>query len=420
MGPLSSAKATPRLERLKGYVHSARAQFIITLLGGVAVSCVEPDLGSSYPEWAGTQRLEEGVLVTANPASPAVGPTAVTIEEVWRGVGEDWEGPSHLAVANQNVYVLDPLARTVHVVAFDGSQLGAIGQPGEGPGEFLRPYAVAVCDKRIVVADGGKSSLEIFDGTGSFLKRVHVGRVSFSMEPLADCRFLMRTLLGDEDQWVVLDLEGQQVSLKLPNPRPLSARYYENCGGVTSAAGYLIRLSCVTPMFELLTMGDSVATIAKVISVDRPPVATPPAVLARLKNEMLSQVREVGYTADRATALVEELIDDFKQIRDIRKVVFGDSLGTFVMLQQTPPELETSDVEPTAVLHFFSTEGIYFAAIAVAERVVDYALSGSSLFALVEDSQTGLVTLARYRLQLDETAIRAVTRRIQQSTPYPR
>lgn len=419
MGVEFSMITPRRVGRLRAPVYSANARTVIALLGGLAASCAEPDHSSHGPEWAGAQQWEEGVLVTTNPNSPAAGPRAITIEEEWRDVGEDWEGPSRLAVTDHIVYVLDPLARTVHIVTYDGIENGKIGQSGEGPGELLRPHAVAVCDKRIVVADGGKSSLEIFDSTGSFLKRVHVGRVSFSMEPLEDCRFLMRTLLGDEDQWTVINLEGQQADLALPKPHLRSAKYFAGCEGVTSAAGHLVRFSCVAPVFELLTVGDSAARIAQVVLVDRPPVSTPPAVLALLRDSMLSQVREVGYTADRATALVDRLITNFEQIRDFRKIVYGDSLRTFVILQRTPPELEPRGSEPTSVFHFFAPEGVYLAAIAIPQYVVDFVLFGGNLFALVEAPQTGLVSLARYRIQLDETVIRAVTRRLQGGTQDP-
>lgn len=75
-----------------------------------------------------------------------------------------------------NLYILDRQASQVTVVDTEGSFVRTIGQPGEGPGEFRMPMAFTVMrNGRLVVADIGHRSYQLFDTDGEFERMVSMG-----------------------------------------------------------------------------------------------------------------------------------------------------------------------------------------------------------------------------------------------------
>lgn len=72
-----------------------------------------------------------------------------------------------------NLHVLDRQAGHVVVVSPEGGFLRRVGSPGEGPGEFRRPVAMAV-DRagEVTVFDGGHMALLVFGSDGGFLRQL--------------------------------------------------------------------------------------------------------------------------------------------------------------------------------------------------------------------------------------------------------
>jgi len=93
--------------------------------------------------------------------------------------GEEWEQFGNVRKvafdgAGQ-LYVFDDQAARIFVVGPDGEYRRSFGRPGEGPGEFRNPAALAVFrDGRTVVADTRHRAYHIFDANGDFERMVRM------------------------------------------------------------------------------------------------------------------------------------------------------------------------------------------------------------------------------------------------------
>lgn len=93
--------------------------------------------------------------------------------------GADWEQFGNVRTvafdgAGQ-LYVFDDQADRIFVVGPDGEYRRSFGRPGEGPGEFRDPAALAVFrDGRAVVADTRHRAYHIFDANGDFERMVRM------------------------------------------------------------------------------------------------------------------------------------------------------------------------------------------------------------------------------------------------------
>jgi len=80
------------------------------------------------------------------------------------GIAQVLEAPSG------NIYVLDMGGSSVSVFSYEGKLLHKIGREGQGPGEFNRPYGMAIQpDGNLLVADSDNQRYQIFDQDGNFI-----------------------------------------------------------------------------------------------------------------------------------------------------------------------------------------------------------------------------------------------------------
>ncbi|MYE15682.1 MAG: hypothetical protein F4Y07_04290 [Gemmatimonadetes bacterium] len=117
-----------------------------------------------------------------------------SFEEVYRVgslTGEDWEQFGEIAGlafdGTGNLYVLDPQAARVVLVAPDASRLRTIGREGDGPGEFRQPTRIAVTAAgQAMVFDRTQSTFHIFDPDGQLVRTVRMpgGALMTSMPDL--------------------------------------------------------------------------------------------------------------------------------------------------------------------------------------------------------------------------------------------
>ena len=69
------------------------------------------------------------------------------------------------------VYAIDFQAQSVHVFASDGTTLGVVGGPGQGPGEFEGPLALAEGDDgSLWVVDGWNQRYTLFSAAGEYIR----------------------------------------------------------------------------------------------------------------------------------------------------------------------------------------------------------------------------------------------------------
>ena len=103
-------------------------------------------------------------------------------EEVYRVgslSGEDWEQFGNVRMVGFDgagqLYIFDSQADRIFVVSSAGEFVRAFGRPGDGPGEFRSPDALAVMrDGRVVIADIGHHAYHLFDAAGEFERRVRM------------------------------------------------------------------------------------------------------------------------------------------------------------------------------------------------------------------------------------------------------
>ena len=93
--------------------------------------------------------------------------------------GQDWEQFGNVRKVTFDgagqLYVFDNQAHRIFVVGPDGKYRRSFGGPGEGPGEFRNPAALAVFrDGRAVVADTRHRAYHIFDANGDFERMVRM------------------------------------------------------------------------------------------------------------------------------------------------------------------------------------------------------------------------------------------------------
>jgi len=94
--------------------------------------------------------------------------------------GDVWETFGQIADlafdAEGNLFVLDRQASQVTMIDREGNFVRTIGSEGEGPGEFRMPMQFTVMhDGRVVVADVGHRSYQIFTPEGEFERMVGMG-----------------------------------------------------------------------------------------------------------------------------------------------------------------------------------------------------------------------------------------------------
>ena len=140
-----------------------------TWLSGLALACL---LGS------GSLGAQDVVDMPAEDR-----PLTADFEELYRiGSldGDAWETFGEIAGtafdAAGNLYVFDRQSNRIVMVGRDGGFVREIGQAGEGPGEFRMALQFTVMrDGRVVVADLGHRSYQLFDANGEYERMVSMG-----------------------------------------------------------------------------------------------------------------------------------------------------------------------------------------------------------------------------------------------------
>lgn len=77
-------------------------------------------------------------------------------------------GPRDIAIANDEIYVVDTGNERVQVFALDGTFLRAFGGTGSEAGQFIEPVGIVIdAAGRVYVADSGNARISIFSATGA-------------------------------------------------------------------------------------------------------------------------------------------------------------------------------------------------------------------------------------------------------------
>lgn len=94
-----------------------------------------------------------------------------TIDETFLAEDTFFESASNIKCdENGYVYVCDYKAHNIKIFNSSGKFIKTIGREGQGPGEFTRPYDIAVTDERMIVWDMGNRRLVSLSKDGDFIK----------------------------------------------------------------------------------------------------------------------------------------------------------------------------------------------------------------------------------------------------------
>ena len=83
-----------------------------------------------------------------------------------------FDEPTGIAVAGEEVFVSDARNGRILVFDFDGNYRRQIGQPGEGPGQLGRPMNLEISADRLYVADYWNDRILIYDLSGAFQRGI--------------------------------------------------------------------------------------------------------------------------------------------------------------------------------------------------------------------------------------------------------
>ena len=72
------------------------------------------------------------------------------------------------------VYICDYKANNIKIFDSSGRFIKTIGKEGQGPGEFNRPYDIAVTDERLIIWDIGNRRLDALTKDGEFIKSMPI------------------------------------------------------------------------------------------------------------------------------------------------------------------------------------------------------------------------------------------------------
>lgn len=377
---------------------SSRSTALATLLL-IVTACSGTEQG-----WGGSLLVAEGVTTTASPPEPLADPSEVSTTELWSqsgpADGEVWGLPRSLGVSNRHAFVVDNQADQIHVVTLDGQLAGALGRPGQGPGEYSRPVAAVPTDEGTFIIDGSNRRIDIIDDDLTLVRSFGSGTVAFSALPWGPSSVVVQGMAGDEVGWMAWDASGTPEPVSLA---PLTAEGADETGCYVfgTTRDRLLRLHCAR--FELSVFSRT-GVVRQEISVDLPPqVATDEEIEDRVR-----QLRETLSQTSLPASFLEqqvEAIRDGDRVKHMnRKVIAAHGMDLIAIWSQNPEDYGSG----AATLHLLSEEGIYLTSLEFERPWYDFTIRDGVLYSLEREASTGLVSLVARRIDVSPSLLERV------------
>lgn len=102
------------------------------------------------------------------------------LEQIWEIGAIDgppetiWSRITDATIVDGRVFVADVELQNVRAFTVEGEYLGELGREGRGPGEFARPFTVAVTDDTLRVYDRPQDRWTVFDAHGQHVRTVRL------------------------------------------------------------------------------------------------------------------------------------------------------------------------------------------------------------------------------------------------------
>ncbi len=333
--------------------------------------------------------------------------------------------------ANGRIAVYDHGRRAILVFDSTGSFVMQVGREGEGPGEYGRLW-----ERNLTfLSDGGLATWETmssrastFDPQGRHVATWHVtdrmGGVT-TIHPAPDGRVAIRAPIEREGEsvfgregTVLFSATGQEFSRTLlPVPGPVDWLTAGRIGEVRSVVPFGRRNVTVlfpdgshasgnSASFRFVVAGGE--KLPRVVEVVSPAVPVAAGERQYWTTEMANYFAQFGPDWKWNSAPIPDTKGYFTS------ALAGDDGSLLVLVAQPGSEIENPDrdrpvrpgspprpatvwIEPRVWYHFDST-GALTGSLSLGREIVPHHLRGSSLWAVVSDSVTGLPTVVRYRL----------------------
>jgi hypothetical protein len=263
-----------------------------------------------------------------------------------------------------NFYALDIKAYKVYKFSPRGKQLLAFGRKGEGPGDFLKPYHIAMTEKGEIVVTEALNVVSFFDRQGKFITRQDlkqkVGGIVLSLKYAGpDLFYMERVIPGNQRKQMLVDLKEDVAVENLFTLPDISVTI--NRGG--RQATYTVRLHACTPVILFTHFsGYSAAGFSKdydIFLLDRQGKR-----IAHLKRDIKPQkataAEKAGFArAIRSTRLPEDVKKGVIQQLPETKNVFDHLLISHQHVYVFRTKEDTTASEAPYPVDIFSLEGKY-------------------------------------------------------------
>jgi hypothetical protein len=372
-------------------------------IAAVLTYCGCAGTSASRHTWEGHVDSTDGVVVY-NPAAPFLQDGEVVAREEWviasevQAVSDDfWENPTRLRATEQRIYVLDPPAQRVHVVSPEGRWTRSLGRGGSGPGEFEQPRDISPIGPDLLVADGGKATVEIVDSTGAFVSSIRIGRIIFSAFAADSANIMVNSFAAADDAgWRVYSRDGSYSAFAYsdsvvgsdtqPDPRNRPYR---------PANGRLLTFSSTVPSIQLVELD---GRVLRTMVIDREPEESSQAEL----DSFADTIRQTMGRSGLPTAMIREAVDEFVDRWRIKPKYDNaryDRMSNLIVLQeQNPADLGSGP----ATIHVLTGAGVFLGSVGFSEPWVDFDVLDSRIYVLTRDPATDLAVLRAYMLEFPE------------------
>lgn len=382
----------------------------LPVLGPMAALCLvsgcTPASDARAAEWRGSIDTVNAVVRVSNPAEPLLRTGEATATELWTTGGDTdltarFEQPRWVVAGPDRLYVLDAMARRIFVFhPASGAVEQTIGKEGAGPGEFLRPFGLALAGNRIVVGDGGKGALDLLHPDGAPDRSIPLAGVGFGLWGTDSGSVVVSMLGAGGGALRQIGLDGTVHEIRISEPMDEAQVDGARCQHNAVAGEKLMQASCFVPTFRVM---DLAGNVHRHVAIAADPQRASDAELSRIEADMRAKVAEVGYPPATLKEVVDEMVRESRVKRIVRRAVFDPDGALYAIWEQAPEDLGGG----SATLHLLNEVGVYLAKLDFDSPWVDFAFAGQTVYALVEDAETGLVSVTAYRIALPDYVDRA-------------
>lgn len=326
-----------------------------------------------------------------------------TLRPVWTvdSRGDDiWENPTSLAVSSEGeIFVLDAMAHSISKLDTLGNFIQAFGREGKGPGELQDAADIAMTRNRLVVLNGGRTSVEWWDPrSGEPEIIVQTGLQTFGVEVVDDTSVIIRGTVGNEGGLYLVTQNGAADIIDLSGLEAVVDDEVAGCWQAVSRRGRLLFLNCRKALaLDMPLGGDS----DHGYMLDVPLQRASKEELVTAEAEMRAEMAGAGLPEPLVDKVVREQLQALRVLRANAKVLSEVNGGGFAIVEQRPEIPGAPGGVPT--VHFFDDTGWVVGGVRLPRPVVDAAYGSGQIFVL-EVLPTDEVRLAAYRVPHDSSA----------------